>query len=153
DLHELASQRTLLTLAAGGALTGLSLRLENPAEAVEVLDRVPLESVSDVGNGYGDSSILTAGALGLLAVGAVTRKDNLRRAGWDLTRSLLSSGAAVWAIKLAVNRTRPNGGPYSFPSGHAAAAFAAAPVLASHFGFAAAIPAYALAASTALGRM
>src|SRR5262245_40488127 len=55
DLHELASQRTLLTLAAGGALTGLSLRLENPAEAVEVLDRVPLESVSDVGNGYGDS--------------------------------------------------------------------------------------------------
>ena len=153
DLRAMTSRQTLLILAAGGALTAVSLRLDDPGRAETLLDRAPFEGPSDVGNRYGDSSTLAAGALGLMAVGALTGKDVLRVAGWDLTRSLLYSGAAVWALKLAVSRTRPNGGAYSFPSGHAASAFAAAPVLASHFGVPAAIPAFAFAAAAGLGRM
>ena len=153
DFRALASRRTLVTLAAGGALAALSLGHEDPVRADALLDRAPLEAPANVGNRYGDSSTLAAGALGLFAIGAVTGKDNLRLAGWDLTRSLLYSGAVVWALKVSVSRTRPNGGPFSFPSGHAAEAFAAAPVLAAHFGMLAAVPAYALAATTALGRV
>ena len=74
-------------------------------------------------------------------------------AGSEMARSVLYSGVVTIALKAAVQRTRPDGGPYSFPSGHAAAAFSIAPVLAARFGIYAAVPAYLLAGVTAFGRV
>jgi membrane-associated phospholipid phosphatase len=88
-----------------------------------------------------------------MLLGRLTRSQSLEDTGNDLCRSLLASGAVVWSLKLAFSRTRPNGGQYSFPSGHTAAAFSVAPVIQKHFGLKAAIPAYALALATGLGRM
>jgi membrane-associated phospholipid phosphatase len=70
-----------------------------------------------------------------------------------MTRSLVYTSVLVTGLKVAFHRTRPNGGRYSFPSGHAAVAFAIAPVLARRFGLAAELSSYALAAGTAMGRM
>lgn len=71
----------------------------------------------------------------------------------DLTKALVLSGAVTAGLKLTVQRTRPNGGPLSFPSGHTSAAFAVAPILASRYGWKAGVPAYTLAIMTSLGRM
>lgn len=48
-------------------------------------------------------------------------------------------------MKVAVNRPRPSGGPYSFPSGHTTSAFITAGVVQKHFGPYAGYPAFALA--------
>src|SRR5262249_7556683 len=51
----------------------------------------------------------------------------------------------VWGLKASVRRTRPNGGMYSFPSGHAAATFALAAVVERHLGYRLALPTIAIA--------
>jgi membrane-associated phospholipid phosphatase len=59
----------------------------------------------------------------------------------------------TWALKVAVGAKRPDGGPYSFPSGHTATAFAAAPIVARRLGPVAGCAAYALAGLTGLARI
>jgi membrane-associated phospholipid phosphatase len=54
--------------------------------------------------------------------------------GLDLVRAELVQEGLVQVIKVSVNRTRPNGQKYSFPSGHAAATFAFASVIERHLG-------------------
>ena len=73
--------------------------------------------------------------------------------GRDLLRAQISVVSWTYAIKLAANRTRPNGDPHSFPSGHASTSFASAMVLQEHFGWKLGVPAFAVAAYTAASRV
>jgi hypothetical protein len=141
------------TAAVGGVAAYLSRRVEDPERMAERLEGSMLEVPADVGNVYGDGLTLGSGALGLLLLGRITGDSTLTEAGKDLAGSLLVCGAVVQVLKVTTNRTRPNGGKHSFPSGHTAAAFATAPVLHKHFGLKAGLPAYALAVSSGLGRM
>lgn len=152
DLKSFLSGRTLLVLSGAGALAATSLLVENANAEERVLDRRAFDAPSDLGNVYGGDAVV-AGTAGLAGAGLLARNPEWTRAGWEMARSLVYTGGAVTILKLAVHRTRPNGGAYSFPSGHTAAAFCVAPVLARRFGLAAAVPAYALGAATALGRM
>ncbi len=70
-----------------------------------------------------------------------------------MSHSLLVSWGVVWALKVGVGAERPNGGRYSFPSGHTASAFAVAPILTEYYGWKVGVAAHALAVSTALARM
>jgi membrane-associated phospholipid phosphatase len=149
----LLTRRTAAIVLSGAALAAASIAFENPERATRALDRPPWEQFADIGNVYGNGAVLGAGVLTLFAVGSHTGSTNVRGAGLEATRSLGAAFAATAVLKLAVRRTRPDGGAYSFPSGHAAGAFAVAPVLARHFGRKAAIPAYALALMTGLGRL
>jgi len=153
DLHALASRRTAAIVAGAAMLGTASLLVENANAEAEALGEGALDGPSDVGNIYGAGQVLGGAALGFLGAGILERKPDWLGTGSDLARSLAYTGVVVTTLKAVVHRTRPNGGPYSFPSGHTAAAFAVAPVLAQHFGTLAAIPAYALAVSTAMGRM
>ena len=146
-------QTTARALALGGLVAYVSQPFENPHRMARLLDNSLLEVPTDAGDIYGNGLTLGSGALGIMLLGRLTRNRSLEETGNDLCRSLIASGAVVWSVKLAAGRTRPNGGKYSFPSGHTAAAFSVAPVLRKHFGLKAAIPAYALALSTSLGRM
>ena len=113
------SPKTLSIMAVGLVLARLSWNLEDPDRIGRFLDQ-DLFSVTDVGDTYGDGLFLAAGVLGLSAAGRATRSQRLADFSADLTRSLLISSSATWALKLSVGRRRPNGGPYSFPSGHTA---------------------------------
>jgi membrane-associated phospholipid phosphatase len=117
------------------------------------LDVPALDGQADLGNLYGNGALLGGAALGLMVGGRVAGNEALRTTGGEMARALILSGAMVWGLKLAVHRRRPNGGAYSFPSGHSAAAFSVAPVLARRFGWRAGVPAFALAAFTGMGRM
>jgi membrane-associated phospholipid phosphatase len=153
DLRAIASPRTLEIMGVGSVLTVASLQFDDPDAAERNLGHGTMDGLFDFGNVYGGSAVLATAAAGTFGVGRFAHDPRVTRAGSEMIRSLVYTGVAVTTLKVAVHRTRPNGGPYSFPSGHTAAAFAVAPVLAHRFGWAAAIPAYALAASTAMGRM
>jgi membrane-associated phospholipid phosphatase len=77
------------------------------------------------------------------------RTNRLSHLGFDLLRAQIVSQALVHGMKYSIRRDRPTGECCSFPSGHAATAFAAASVLERHFGYRAAWP--TLAAATYVG--
>lgn len=153
DLSAIASPRTLEILAAGTVLTLAARSWDNPDAAERLLGRGSIDNLSDFGNLYGSGVTLAAATGGILGAGALAHSREWRRAGGEMTRSLLYTGVVVTTLKVAFHRTRPNGGPYSFPSGHTAAAFSVAPILARRFGLHAALPAYLFAIGTGMGRM
>ena len=59
----------------------------------------------------------------------------------------------VFSLKYIINKPRPNGGKYGFPSGHTAAAFSGAAFLQKRYGWKAGIPAYLLAGFTGYTRI
>lgn len=153
DLDRLASKESLRLLLAGGGLALAAHANEDPDRAEALLDVHTIDGGADAGNLYGNGAILAGGTLALAAAGFAAGDANLKGAAGEMTRALVYTGITVTALKMGVQRTRPNGGDWSFPSGHTAAAFSVAPILAHHFGRLAAIPAYALAVATGLGRM
>jgi len=153
DVAELGSRRSLVIFGSGAALAGASLLVEDPARQSNDLEQSPVDGASDFGNFWGNGLVLGALAGGLMLAGHVASAPNVGLAGAEMARSLIYAGAIVGTLKLVIPRERPNGGSHSFPSGHSAAAFAVAPVFSERFGWVAAIPAYALATFTALGRI
>lgn len=72
---------------------------------------------------------------------------------WTEAEAFGVSTGVTTLIKVGANRTRPNGGSGSMPSGHTQAAFVGATLLERNFGELAAIPAYALATLVAYSRI
>jgi len=77
------------------------------------------------------------------------KTNKVSHLGYDLLRAQIVSQALVQGIKIAARRDRPTGECCSFPSGHAATAFAVASVLERHLGYRAAWP--TLLAATYVG--
>jgi hypothetical protein len=73
--------------------------------------------------------------------------------GRDLLRAQISATSWTYSTKYIVGRTRPNGEPRSFPSGHASSTFATAMVLQEHYGWMVGVPAFAAAIYTAASRI
>jgi membrane-associated phospholipid phosphatase len=87
------------------------------------------------------------------AVEGEPRTNKISHLGYDLLRAQILSQAFVHGIKYAVRRDRPTGECCSFPSGHAATAFAAAAVLERHLGYRAAWPTLVIASYVATSRL
>jgi membrane-associated phospholipid phosphatase len=92
-------------------------------------------------------------AIGWWAIGHAASSARGSDAGRDLLRAQISAASWTYAIKYSVDRTRPNGDPRSFPSGHTSASFATATVLQQHYGWKLGLPAFALATYTAVERV
>ena len=73
--------------------------------------------------------------------------------GFDLLQAQIVDEAIVQSIKHTVRRDRPTGVCCSFPSGHSAAAFAAASVFERHFGYRFAWPTVVMATYVATSRL
>jgi membrane-associated phospholipid phosphatase len=153
SLSDFATTRHLAYAVAGGLATWYAWENENAEATARSLNRTPLELGGDFGNRYGSAAFLAAGTAGLWTAGRFAGSSNMTGAAHDLATGLVIDGALVFAIKTGVDRTRPNGGQWSFPSGHTSSAFTVAPILWNRFGWKAGAPAYALAISTGLGRI
>jgi len=85
--------------------------------------------------------------------GTSPRTNKWSHMGFDLLRAQIVSQTFVLATKYAVRRDRPDGSCCSFPSGHAASAFAAASVIERHFGYRMSVPAMVIATYVATSRL
>jgi membrane-associated phospholipid phosphatase len=101
----------------------------------------------------GQEWVLGGGALATYAIGRAFDQPRVAAVGGDLIEAQIVSGVATLTLKQAIRRTRPDGEPRSFPSGHASGTFAAATVVQRHFGMKGAIPAYTAAVLITGARM
>ena len=88
-----------------------------------------------------------------VTAGTSPRTNKWSHLGFDLLRAQIVSQTFVHSIKYAVRRDRPTGECCSFPSGHAASAFAAASVLERHFGYRMSVPSMVIATYVATSRL
>ena len=153
DVGALPTAGNGLWLLGGGALALGVHQFEDPEGISEVLDQGLIDGFVDFGNIWADMVVQAPLALGTWGVGAWTDHPEVAATGYDLTRGLALTYATVFPIKLAVDRTRPNGEDYSFPSGHTATAFMTAGVLTRRHGGWLGGTSLVLATLTGLGRM
>ncbi|MGH7208436.1 MAG: phosphatase PAP2 family protein [Nitrospiraceae bacterium] len=106
-----------------------------------------LELAGDVGSRLGSGAVLAGISGALLAIGLVSKQPWFRRAGLESLIAHAAVALTTQALKHLIGRPRPrmtHGGGFqfgpswdtgldSFPSGHAAASFAVAAVLARRF--------------------
>ena len=113
----------------------------------------PLDDVFEIGAVTGSGWVQIGGALGAYALGRAAGKPRVVAVGADLVQVQIVNSAMTLGLKLAVRRTRPDQGSFSFPSGHASAMFATATVLQRRFGWKVGLPANGLAAYVAASRV
>ena len=68
-------------------------------------------------------------------------------------KSFIANGVATYGLKYTVNKKRPNGEDYSFPSGHASVTFQSATFIHKRYGLKYALPAYIGATFTGYSRV
>ena len=145
DAHHLVTEDSAIVLGSAGAL----IVPLHPNDGV-----IARHTHSD-GDGFGDwltpgayvgdAGWQSAGGLAVYIVGRVRHSTRVGTLGADLLRAQILNGAMTDGLKVIVRRTRPDGDPYSFPSGHTSSAFATAAVLQRHLGWKVGVPAHVMA--------
>ena len=157
DFAALPKRRSTWVIVGIGAAGAL---LAHPADDDLNARLVGSRSVSRffaAGKWLGSTYVHAGVSMGLYAVGRYVlphadgepKTNKVSHLGYDLLRAQIVSHALVNGIKQTSRRDRPTGECCSFPSGHAATAFAVASVLERHLGYRAAWP--TLVAATYVG--
>ncbi len=112
-----------------------------------------LDEVFESGDLLGSGALQGGLAAATFALGHALGHVELAIVGADLARAQLLTAVMTQGLKLSVNRHRPDGTRFSFPSGHASATFATATVLQRHYGWKVGVPAYGMAAYVGASRL
>jgi membrane-associated phospholipid phosphatase len=106
------------------------------------------------GNVIGSFAFQVGAGFATYGAGKAFGNNQVAFVGRDIVRAQIVSQTLVQALKVTVRRDRPDqSNSMSFPSGHAASAFATATVLHRYYGWKVGAPAYALGGYVALARM
>lgn len=143
DVHDTFAGWPILVIA-GGAMTAAVARAVDLSVQGRFQTR-HLGKADDIAKIIGEPYVLDPAALILFGAGELSHNEKISVTGETLFEALLFTDGVTGALKLGFNRKRPNGGNYSFPSGHAASTFAVATSLETLFGPKAGIPAYVAA--------
>jgi hypothetical protein len=152
DFRSFPSWDTGLWLTLG-AVGGLAIHPADARISDSLSGNEGLGDVVSAGDVIGGVWVQGGAAALAYGIGLATGKPKLSRIGAELIRSQILSQAVALGFKVAVRRTRPDGGRYSFPSGHATAVFASAVVLQHELGWNAGIPAYLVASYVCIARV
>jgi membrane-associated phospholipid phosphatase len=152
DLRELVSPPSLMILAAGG-LGAFAVTPKDNDVTRSFARADSLEDALDPGEIIGSGYVQFAAAAGTWIAGRATGHPRVAATGIDLLEAQLLNGAMTQGLKYAVARERPDGGRYSFPSGHTSAMFATATVIQHRFGWKAGVAAYAAGVYVGAGRL
>jgi hypothetical protein len=153
DYKHFFSKETAWWYASGLGSAGLvHLADEEIAEALADPPSATQTSLEG-GDKYGNLSFQLPLAVGWWITGHAVGSSRGAATGRDLLRAQINATSWAYAIKFAVGRTRPNGDPRSFPSGHSTAVFATAMVLQEHYGWKVGVPFFAAATYTAISRL
>ena len=152
ELMGLPSKSNAITLGIGGALA-LAAHPADRRLTRRAAGSLPLDEVFDPGDTAGSGWVQGGAALATWLIGQGSGNARVQAVGADLVQAQLVAGVMTQGLKLAVGRSRPNNGRFSFPSGHASVTFANAAVLQRHFGWKAGLPAYGVATYVAASRL
>jgi len=152
DFRRLPSNDTLITLSLGATIALAGHSADGPTSA-GLSGAHQLDSTFDPGEVLGGAAVQLAGAITPYVLGRLTGNERLLEVGGQLLRAQILSQTISTGIKLAAQRSRPDGTRYSFPSGHSTTSFATATVLQRNFGWKVGVPAYGLAAYVATSRI
>lgn len=139
-------------LIGGGAITAGILSTKDHSIQSNFTRR-HLGKADAVAKFIGQPYVLDPVALVLFGAGELSHNEKLSVTGETLLEALLFADAMTGILKLGFDRTRPNGGSYSFPSGHASSTFAVATALETLYGLKTGIPAYAAASFISITRV
>ncbi len=145
--------RTSALLALAAVASAATWDVDEDGRFADDLQSSSAGVIIDFGNTWGSGWVIGGGSAATFVAGTVSGHDGLKALGADLVRSYVLNGGFTLALKGAVDRQRPSGGRYSFPSGHTSSAFCIVPALGRHLGWRAQVPAVGLGVITALGRM
>jgi membrane-associated phospholipid phosphatase len=152
DFARLPSRETATWLGVGAALALVAHSVDG-ATSTTLSSATRLDPVLDHGAVIGGARAQLIGAAATYMLGRTTRQHTMAALGADLLRAQIVAQTLTGTIKLAVQRGRPDGTHYSFPSGHSSVSFATATVLQRRFGWKAGLPAYAMAGYVAASRV
>ena len=112
-----------------------------------------LEEPLEAGATVGGLPFQLGAAFTAYGLGRALKNDCVAAVGGEIVQAQIVASTLVYGIKYSVGRSRPDGGGFSFPSGHTTSAFASATVLQRHFGWKVGLPAYAAATYVAASRV
>jgi PAP2 superfamily protein len=158
DVKHLPRKNSLYFLL-GGSAAALAIHPEDNKINRRLQGVGAAETFFKPGKTIGQTGVLVGVGLASYVIGRVKKSDRAQHLGMDEIEAQLLTGVIVIGLKEAVRRdrpqradgTRPTG--FAFPSGHAAATFAAATVLQQHLGYRAGIPTYLVASYVAMSRL
>lgn len=134
DAWSLASDHVFLAIIGAMAITPSLAKYEDPEINEMLAGEGTADAIFDPGDPLG-STLIPLGACGAsLLLHKLTHNSARASFANDLFRAHVFNAAATLSLKFALNRTRPDGGSLSFPSGHTSTAFTSAAVIYSHFG-------------------
>ena len=152
DFKRIPSWTNIAILAAGGLGAAMG-HTSDRSVSTAMSGSQRLGTVFGLGETAGGARMQLFGALGTYAVGRFSGHNKIATIGADLIQSQIVAQSMTAAIKMSVNRTRPDGTQYSFPSGHSSVTFATATVLQRDLGWKVGIPAYGFATYVAASRI
>ena len=152
DLKRMPSRGTF-DLISFGALSAVAAHNFDNDVSRELSSSAEVRRSARAGAVLGSTPFQLGAAFATLAIGKMTDKPRVAHIGGDLIRAQLLAEAFAVGIKQIGRRDRPDGGGFSFPSGHTTVSFASAAVLQRHLGWKVGLPAYATAGYIAVSRV
>ena len=113
----------------------------------------PADNFFEFGETLGDGKFIVGLSGGTYLAGMISGDSKMEQVGSHLLRAQAMNGILTGIMKTTINRKRPNGHDFSYPSGHTSAAFAAAGVVYYDLGMKYGIPAYLTAGYVGLSRL
>ncbi len=152
DVRRLPTRTNGIWLGAAGALA-LAVHSRDATLTRKAVASDGLDTLVEGGSFVGGGLVQAGAAFGTYALGRLTKHPNLAIVGADMVRGQILNTVLTQGTKIAVDRRRPDGSRFSFPSGHSSATFTTATVLQRHFGSKAGVPAYVMATYVAASRL
>jgi len=152
DLKRLPSPQNAGILGMSG-VAALFAHPADDAVTQKFSSAARLEETFEAGAIVGGLPAQLSGAFLTYGLGRAFKNDCIAAVGGELVQAQLVAQVLTYGIKGTVRRSRPEGGGFSFPSGHTTAAFASATVLHRHFGWKVGVPAYGAATYVAASRV
>ena len=151
DFRNLASRDSARWLGIGASIALVGHVGDH--QVSRALGSQSLHEAFESGQVLGGAPVQLGGAFAAYAVGRMAGSSRTAEVGAELFRAQVVAQTMTSLMKVSSRRSRPDGQPFSFPSGHTASAFASATVLQRNFGWKAGIPAYAIASYVAASRI
>jgi membrane-associated phospholipid phosphatase len=133
DFSTMVQDRSFLALY-GAMVAAPQFLDEDPSVLGTWSNTRSADRIFELGDGMGGAWSPIVLVSSAYLIGRVTGKSRLTAFASDLVRAQILNGLTTGSIKYITDRRRPDGTPYSFPSGHTSTAFATASIVRRHFG-------------------